>query len=129
MRPVEQTDFTHGGGNALQACVASIFELPLDATPNFLKTPDYLSALQEWLEPRGQTFLKLSLRGDRLEFPVRDCYCIAAGPSPRGAFRHAIVALAADRTLILAHDPYPAGGGLAGPAEWAGFFVSRNPAQ
>jgi|EP01047_Picozoa_sp_COSAG01_P067476 hypothetical protein len=36
MRPVEQTVFGAGAGNALQACIASMLEMDLDSVPNFI---------------------------------------------------------------------------------------------
>jgi hypothetical protein len=36
MKPVHQTILTAPGGDCFRACVASIFELPLEAVPHFL---------------------------------------------------------------------------------------------
>lgn len=59
MIPVEQTimggDSTMPGvhGNCLQACVASIFELPLDEVPHFVGEDDWWNAWRTWIEGRG----------------------------------------------------------------------------
>ena len=56
MKPVFQTETEAGGGNALQACVASMCELPLSEVPNFIAAPEgYLAAVQGWLAPRGES--------------------------------------------------------------------------
>jgi hypothetical protein len=89
MKPVQQTDLTHGSGDALRACVASILELPSSKVPNLITDPrGYLPPLQEFLLPLGKAFVKVPLIDGRLPFPLTlpegaYCYCIVAGPSPR----------------------------------------------
>ncbi len=154
MRAVFQTDFSAARGNALQACFASIFDLELAEVPNFLEVAsqsgvEYPYVIDDWLAPRGLAFAKIGLSPNgRLEFPAGPGLCVLAGPSPRGDFKHAVVArvvadLVAGEVPVMApaaaakagaslgvrfemlHDPHPDGGGLAGPAVWAGFFVLR----
>lgn len=50
MIPVYQTIFTVPGGNCLQACLASIFELPLEEVPHFaaIETDDWWEQCQRW---------------------------------------------------------------------------------
>jgi hypothetical protein len=50
MIPVYQTIFTAPGGNCLQACLASIFELPLEEVPHFaaIETDDWWEQCQAW---------------------------------------------------------------------------------
>lgn len=132
-----QTDFSAGRGNALQACVATVFEQDLEAVPNFisiLPPGTCLDAIDTWIAARGLAFLKVDLQKseNELSFPTGPALCVLAGPSPRGAFRHAVVArvAAVGRGLVsrfeIVHDPHPDGGGLAGPPVWAGFFVLRE---
>ena len=132
MIPVHQTDFSPGGGNALQACVASLFSLPLEAVPNFISAPDYRAALNHWLQERNLSFLKIELKQGVLHFAPPGTECILAGASPRGNFRHAVLGrtLASDRFEII-FDPHPDQTGLAGAPLWVGFFtklkLSRTP--
>ena len=60
MRKVYQDDFSSAKGNALQAAVASIFDLSLDQVPNFIESPEgYESAIETFyqqLVEDGQCF-------------------------------------------------------------------------
>ena len=132
VKPVLQTDTTAAGGNALQACVASILELELQDVPNFIKADDYLKAIAAFLRPRGMAFLKISLENDpvrALTFPVDEPLCVLTGKSPRGHFRHAVVGRAHGESIQVVHDPHPSGDGIHAPFVWAGFFVSIDPAE
>lgn len=131
MKPIKQTILEAGRGNALQACVASLLELSLEDVPNFLESPDYLESLNQWLSLRSQAFLKVDLTDGRLPYPAAaGLLCLLAGPSPRGTHRHVVLG----RTLKnpaggfeILHDPFPEAGNLAGPPQWAGFFLPLNP--
>jgi hypothetical protein len=128
-----------------QACVSSILELPLPAVPNFAAETDPYAALHAFLALRGLGFLKIELPQaapessgstpppPQLPFaPAGEsgsALCVLAGPSPRGAHRHAVVGRAIGRRLEPVFDPHPDGGMLAGPPVWAGFFISVDPAQ
>ena len=61
MRPVFQTEFEEGRGNALQACVSSLLELSLEDVPNFIEFADYRQTMNEWLAKRGLAFLRVDL--------------------------------------------------------------------
>ena len=126
MKPVMQTDLSPGGGNALQACVASILGENIDSVPNFVKAPDYLKALQQWLKSRRLSLLKIELQNGRLRYATPGSLCILAGRSPRGNFRHAVVGLCLESgEFQVAFDPHPDGRGLVGLPIWAGFFVAQ----
>ncbi|MEQ9365822.1 MAG: hypothetical protein RIF32_16385 [Leptospirales bacterium] len=132
---------------------------------------NYLEAIDVWLAPRSLGFLKVALsidsgaRGNggdqdrsgdqvpggarhtagagRLEFPTGPALCALAGPSPRGDFKHAVVArvkagqvtvsqnagaraqkMGIGTVFEIAHAPHPDG---PGPPLWAGFFfVARH---
>lgn len=127
MTPVYQTDFSPARGNALQACVASIFNEDLANVPNFIEAPDYLFALNQWLAKRELVFLKVALADGELAFETPKAVCLLAGPSPRGDFKHVIVARTAGKGFESMHDPHPDAAGLAGPPVWAGFFVQVAP--
>ena len=125
MKPVYQTDFSAGKGNALQACVATLFSLPLEDIPNFIEAEDYRVALQEWLQIRNLSFLKVSLQAGKIAFPTPKSLCILAGNSPRGNYRHAVVARSlASGEFEIVFDPHPDNTGITGEPLWAGFFVA-----
>ena len=67
--------------------------------------------------------------GGRLAFPPPPgALCLLAGPSPRGAHKHVVVARVSHEGLLEpSHDPHPDGTMLAGEAEWAGLFVVVDP--
>lgn len=50
MIPVAQTIFTAPKGDCFRACVASIFELPIDAVPHFFETSagDHMWTQEQW---------------------------------------------------------------------------------
>ena len=127
-----QTDFSPGRGNALQACAASLLERPLDEVPNFIASEDYWAAMLEDAAAHGLTLLKIPLADGRLPFACAPgTRCVARGGSPRGDHGHVVVASVGrdGRALELAHDPFPDGGGLAGAAAWAAFYVAARPAE
>lgn len=128
MNPVWQSHWEDGKGNALQACIASLLNLELESVPNFIDFPDYLAAINEFLHPRGLAFLKVKLHSGQLEFAsASGIYCLVAGPSPRGSHRHIIVAQTSGPGFEPIHDPFPEGGNLAGPPDWAGFIIPLVP--
>ncbi len=52
-----QTVFEAGKGNALQACVASIFDLEMEQVPNFITAPSYANAIADFVQQHfGLTF-------------------------------------------------------------------------
>mmetsp|Transcript_777 Transcript_777/g.1495 ORF Transcript_777/g.1495 Transcript_777/m.1495 type:complete len:135 (+) Transcript_777:50-454(+) len=130
---VLQNDFSPGTGNALQACVASILELPLESVPNFIVHSDPYAELHKFSQSKGLGFMKVETPDGSLPFPPSsqdtDVFCILAGPSPRGAHKHAVVGKANGKTLTCVADPHPDATMLGGAPVWAGFFVALNPAQ
>ena len=133
MKGLKQTLLEPPHGNALQACVASILMRPdLSSVPNFAAEPDPYSALREFLAPLGLGFTKVGCFDGALEFaPVGEggCWCVIAGPSPRGDHRHAVVGRARGKALVAEWDPHPDGRMLAGPAVWCGLFVALDPSE
>lgn len=55
MKPVDQTISDHVWGNCLEACIASILEIPLDAVPNIAggNSPDWFQDAARVLAPLG----------------------------------------------------------------------------
>jgi len=109
--PVKQTiAFDEGSqvlGNCLQAAVASIYELPIEAVPHFVQFQRWGEALKLYVEDRGAQLL-LWTRDEPKDRPL-----LAFGKSPRGDFRHAVVW----QKGKMIHDPHPDGTGLDGPPD------------
>lgn len=125
MKAVDQTTFAPQG-NCLQACLASIFELPLadvvDTTPPPGDDGAFWSqhnAVQKWLEPRGYWTWTIDgklapkratrhLEDGTTEpadylWPYPPGWYIGGGDSPRGV-AHVVVM----RAGHVVHDPHPA---------------------
>lgn len=110
MNPVEQTIFTvEEGGNCMAACLASLFELPLNEVPNAAKEwakskdPEYTRAgwllIEEWLDSFGLEHVEFN----GTEWIPRG-YWIASVPSPRlEGETHAVIF--EGRTFVW--DPHP----------------------
>lgn len=83
---VDQTIFAGNAegipGNCLQAAVATLLRLPLEAVPNFLQTEDWWLSLDRFAARHGYVMLP----GGTSE-PI---FGLAFGPSPRG-IQHAVV--------------------------------------
>lgn len=85
-------------GNCLQAAVATLTRLPLDAVPHFLLFGDlWWQAFLLWLDGAGYELVTPETVEERV---------LAMGPSPRG-FYHAVI-VDGERTL----DPHPDQTGL-----------------
>uniref|UniRef100_A0A0G4HQD9 Isochorismatase-like domain-containing protein n=1 Tax=Chromera velia CCMP2878 TaxID=1169474 RepID=A0A0G4HQD9_9ALVE len=129
---VFQTDFTPSQGNALQACVATIFGCGLDSVPNFIAMPGgYAKSLNDWLSRRDLCFLKVKLQDDKLPFPAdfpSPTPVLLAGKSPRGDHKHVVVAEigGGKPAATITHDPFPDGGGLESPLDWVGVFLPTS---
>jgi len=82
--------------DCLRACIASLFELPLDKVPHFLDHEDWESCLNAWCEKYNLIPLDVVL-----EAPL-DFYTIATVDSPNfEGMKHAVV-WKGDRLI---HDP------------------------
>ena len=108
---VNQNDFRPGKGNALQAAIASIFQLSLQEVPNFIESPEgYESAIQSFCHGRGITMEKITLSKDvKLSEKYNGKYCVLRGVSPRGDHGHVVVARYRDELndFEMIHDPHP----------------------
>lgn len=108
MKPVNQSilhDPENGKiGNCFQACVASIFELPIEEVPHFVKIWDsrWWLLFSEWLDDYG--IEPVEITGDRYIPPG---HYIASGPTNRGTLHCCIY-----HEGMLAHDPHPSKAGL-----------------
>lgn len=134
MTPIYQT-IGGIGGNCFQACLASVFDLPLDACPHLFQNtpPDGIWTQGQWdavvefseLHGRDAVWLDPDIESDRgciREIMKGDTTpCIATGKSPSGDFGHNVVML--NGTMV--HDP-ALGMGLAGDA-WIYFVFPLKP--
>lgn len=91
-------------GNCMQAAVATLLGVPLDAVPHFVLFDDWRTATRQWLDERGLvwTCFKPHESG-----ALPDQRCIAAGESPRGVGHVCIV-----EHGEIAWDPHPSRDGL-----------------
>lgn len=105
MKPIYQTKFMPPKGNCLQACLASIFELPLEEVPEFDFEEGWYEQFVEWcLTEFGLQPIDIS--ADSKYFKPMGWHMIN-GKSPRGDWNHAVVAYGGE----ILHDPFPEGGG------------------
>lgn len=88
-------------GNCLQAAVASLLNLPLEAVPHFAQFMWWPNALELWARGRG-----LMVKGERTTV-VPDRLSIVGGTSPRGVM-HVVVGYGGE----IVWDPHPSRDGL-----------------
>ena len=124
-RKVYQTEFEKNKGNALQACIASIFDQTIDEVPNFIEFSSYAEGIADFVQKHFQlTFVKINLPKGELDFEVKHVpLVLAAGKSPRGNFKHVVVGQIIGKKVELVHDPFPNGEGIEGNPVWIGMFV------
>ena len=99
-------------GNCMQACVASLFELPLDAVPHFFDCDENTENSWGWVE-YNTWFNERGIYPNRVpivvsdsgEHPAWDFPHLAEGDSERGV-RHCVIRKGFD----IIHDPHPDGG-------------------
>lgn len=104
---VFQDDFSPAKGNALQACIASLFHQELQNVPNFIALEcGYIDGIQNYLKPHGYVAVKKKIC-DILE-QDQGRLGILRGKSPRGSFGHVVVAKIDSTTSFqMVHDPHP----------------------
>lgn len=104
MKPVYQTEFGKFKGNCLAACLASIFEVPIDSIPSFGLTDSWYAKFENYmiknfgLQPVDLKIVKSNNWKPR-------GYHLISGKSPRGNYNHSIVGLGGKPI----HDPFPNG--------------------
>ena len=120
MKPVYQTEFGGEKGNCFAACLASVFEIPIEAAPDLWAGEQrglyWVQIVNDWLKPRGLwycdvKFLGISPKG----------YHLIGGQSARG-LSHAVVGFNGE----MVHDPHPDGAGLVEVQDF-GLFIARDP--
>lgn len=142
MTPVDQRVFVDdnpdGHGDCQRACVASMLDMAYEDVPDFTAHPNepndpladewghrWWREQRRWLAAQGMDCT--AVEGEALLEVLHgtwvrndwDDYVIVGGPSPRGAFDHAVVGYFDGRArpgerLRLAHDPHPSREFLAG---------------
>lgn len=109
MIPINQDKFgnnTKYDGNCLQACIASLFELPLDAVPHFMLFKDkWWDAVHLYMRSAGYDLLGF-VDGE----PPQDgeYYIISIDLGEQYDFSHAVIFK--DGQIV--HDPHPIKGGV-----------------
>lgn len=88
-------------GNCIQAAIATLLDIPIDAVPHFLLWLNWSRVMGEWLAEKGYT---IRMRYTS-EIPAERC--IVGGMSPRGV-AHVCVAEGGE----IVWDPHPSRGGL-----------------
>jgi hypothetical protein len=128
MKKVMQTRFADGG-NCLQACLASILEIPLERAPDPSNSGHpWVDVLSRWLNRRGWGVVHFDAQapGRNLCLDLGDAFVIACGKTTRSKTRRHAVLYHKGR---LAHDPLPGGHGLKGPPEEFLILFPLNPAR
>lgn len=113
MKPVMQTvlygDDAYGNGNCVDACLASLMELPLWMVPPFYQMwgrPDRHRRLDHWLLLFG---LELEHALTEEEEPDLPLFYMVSGGSPRNPTTgHAVIYSAG----VMVHDPHYSGAGI-----------------
>lgn len=119
MKPVFQTivvgQIDGVPGNCLQASVASLFELPIEAVPHFILYDDWISVFSKFIKQKGYDF-----NGTRDFTHIKEWqgvpfhgvggYAIVCGKSVRG-FDHSVIYMGDQ----YAHDPHPSQAGIISP--------------
>lgn len=109
MKPVDQiVEGPHG--DCFRACLASLFELPVTAVPNFYdidaSDEGWWKAVRDWLRPYGLGIMWLELRSVE-HLKLFEGFLIVSGLSKRG-LHHATIW----KDGALVHDPHPQKCGL-----------------
>ena len=113
MIPVDQTVSGFTNGDCMRACVASVFELPIEEVPNFMEDGDdyFSSKLGAWCFERNLIPMDCQISWDDVRNDLKDIYIIAHGQSPRSSnekCRHAVIY----KGNKMVHDPHPAREGV-----------------
>lgn len=122
MYPVDMKTFHDGIGDCFRACVASIFEFPIDEMPNFWEQSQ--DAHDFWTMVNNWTTQYLGCKAISVEFSqiqhnyfINDLLCVAIGKHPRSEEEHAVV-----WKNGMIHDPHPSRAGIGEPQVFT-FFV------
>lgn len=126
MKPVQQTIFDDFLGDCFRACVASIFEFPIEDMPNFWEqtqdVEEFWKLNNGWLmENKGFKCINISFLPEDI-YIIQGLLCVACAKSPRGEVDHAVVWQDG-----LIHDPHPSNAGLAEEPDTFTLFSPIDP--
>lgn len=115
MKPIFQTIIDPLQGNCLQAAVASLMDLPLEAVPHFTAGfGAWRVEMREFLHGHKLNWLNLPFYDDALaqtfarNNPQLCCFCLLEVASFHFAeTKHCVVGLIAEGKLSVVHDPNP----------------------
>ncbi len=138
MEPIDQ----QGKSDCLQACFASIFELPLDKMPVFgaasigteREAIDQDSECRKWLAERGLALDHVTNPDTLFADGATSAqnawgFCVGGGKSPRGDFDHAVVYEMQDHLPVMVHDPHASRAGLDGAPVYYTCFLMEDPGK
>ena len=129
MKPTYQTIFDDELGDCFRACVASIFEFPIEDMPNFWEQTqdgsEFWKLTDDWISKN------IGYRAISFEFKKKDIHlvdgilCVACAVSPRSNdVDHAVVWQDG-----VVHDPHPSNVGLAKKPNTFTLFIPLNPVK
>jgi hypothetical protein len=118
MKPVDQTKFGMPDGNCFAACVATIFDLPLEAVPHFMHLGE------GWFEPFRRWSVDVLGHDVLIITPGSEKYfaapLIVSGPAARGVDHSTVW----ERGNMF-HDPHPSRAGLISVNDLVAFVPLR----
>lgn len=137
MKPVDQTKFGKPEGNCYAACLASIFEVPIEECPDYSDIAwgddnDFATAegAAEWQRRTNEFLARFGVYECCLSVPGLlqgdwrpQGWTILGGEGPRG-LEHAVVG----KGLDMVHDPHPSREGLVRVKDVT-FFVIIDPVE
>lgn len=97
-------------GNCINACVASLTEIPLDEFPKTkLSSDDYYADLFSFLDQHGWIYFEVKMHYFFPYYVLKDLPLIVSVPSQlfKGKTRHAVIARVHNGDWELLHDPNP----------------------
>ena len=113
MIPVQQTIFGKDQGNCFQACLASIFELPLDRVPHVILEEDWEAALEDWLIQFNLYYILAEIPQCRAADWWPEGYHLIGGTCSTGVY-HSVVGYKGE----MVWDPHPLQPGLEVEETW-----------
>lgn len=109
---VDQT-ITGAKGNCYSACLASLFEIPIEEAPYGFETykgtdDTFWEPIYQWVADRGYGIFHMTVNDD-FDISWYPGYLIGVGKMPGSVAYHAVIYY----NGILHHDPSPAKAGIA----------------
>lgn len=121
---VMQTIVEGPDANCMQACIASLFGIPIEEAPVIRDDPltTWTQQVRDWAAKRGYGFVTIGCNEETFRAEFSAGYLIVAGYSKRGRY-HAVVYKDGE----LWHDPHPDSSGVA--MEYVDYFYPLFPGQ